>query len=81
MDEKRYYTTVSGDMWDSIAYAFYGDVKYIGLLMDSNPHLLDISVFSDGHSGLYPGVAGRKRRRPSRMESVSHASATVLWFP
>lgn len=46
MDEKRYYTTVSGDMWDSIAYAFYGDVKYIGLLMDSNPHLLDISVFS-----------------------------------
>ena len=48
MDEKRYYTTVSGDMWDSIAYAFYGDVKYIGLLMDSNPHLLDISVFSDG---------------------------------
>ena len=47
MDEKRYYTTVSGDMWDSIAYAFYGDVKYIGLLMDSNPHLLDISVFSD----------------------------------
>lgn len=27
---------------------FYGDVKYIGLLMDSNPQLLDISVFSDG---------------------------------
>lgn len=48
MDEKRYYTTVSSDMWDSIAYAFYGDVKYIGLLMDSNPQLLDISVFSDG---------------------------------
>ena len=40
MDEKRYYTTVSGDMWDSIAY--------IGLLMDNTPHLLDISVFSDG---------------------------------
>lgn len=48
MDEKRYYTTVSGDMWDSIAYNFYGDVKYIGLLMDNNPDLLDISVFSDG---------------------------------
>ena len=27
MDEKRYYTTVSGDMWDSIACAFYGDVN------------------------------------------------------
>lgn len=48
MDEKRYYTTVSGDMWDSIAHNFYGDVKYIGLLMDNNPDLLDISVFSDG---------------------------------
>lgn len=54
MDEKRYYTTVSGDMWDSIAYNFYGDVKYIGLLMDNNPDLLDISVFSDGTSVYIP---------------------------
>lgn len=48
MNDKRYYTTASGDMWDLIAYNFYGDVKYIGLLMDNNPDLLDISVFSDG---------------------------------
>lgn len=54
MDEKRYYTTVSGDMWDSIAYNFYGDVKYIGLLMDNNPDLLDIFVFSDGTSVYIP---------------------------
>ena len=33
MDENRIYTTVQGDMWDSIAYNFYGDVKYIGLLL------------------------------------------------
>ena len=33
MDENRIYTTVQGDMWDSIAYQFYGDVKYIGLLL------------------------------------------------
>ena len=36
MDENRYYTTVQGDMWDSIAYQFYGDTKYIGLLFENN---------------------------------------------
>lgn len=42
------YTTVQGDMWDSIAYQFYGDVKYIGLLMQNNTDLLDVYVFSAG---------------------------------
>lgn len=54
MDEKRYYTTVSGDMWDSIAYNFYRDEKYIGLLMDNNPDLLDIFVFSSGTPVFIP---------------------------
>ena len=40
MDENRIYTTVQGDMWDSIAYHFYGDVKYIGLLLQNNLDLL-----------------------------------------
>ncbi len=48
MDENRIYVTVQGDMWDSIAYKFYGDVKYIGLLLKNNPGLLDIYVFSAG---------------------------------
>ena len=42
MDENRIYTTVQGDMWDSIAYHFYGDVKYIGLLLQNNLDLLDM---------------------------------------
>lgn len=48
MDKERMYTTVQGDMWDSIAYQFYGDVKYIGLLMQNNTDLLDVYVFSAG---------------------------------
>jgi len=48
LDENRMYTTVAGDMWDYIAWQFYGDVKYISLLFSGNPTLLDIYVFSAG---------------------------------
>lgn len=54
MDENRIYTTVQGDMWDSIAYCFYGDVKYISLLFKANPDLLDIFVFSAGTKVTIP---------------------------
>lgn len=56
MDENRIYTTVQGDMWDSIAYHFYGDVKYIGLLLQNNPGLLEIYVFSAGTRVFIPEV-------------------------
>ena len=54
MDENRMYTTVQGDMWDSIAYQFYGDVKYIDVLMKNNPDLLDIFIFSAGTKVFIP---------------------------
>lgn len=54
MDENRIYTTVQGDMWDSIAYNFYGDVKYIGLLLQNNSDLLEIYVFSAGTKVYIP---------------------------
>ena len=54
MDENRIYTTVQGDMWDSIAYNFYGDVKYIGLLLKNNLDLLDVYVFSAGTKVFIP---------------------------
>ena len=54
MDENRIYTTVQGDMWDSIAYQFYGDVKYIGLLLQNNADLLEIYVFSAGTKVYIP---------------------------
>ncbi len=42
------YTTVQGDMWDSISYKIYGSERYMGLLMQANLKLLDIFIFSSG---------------------------------
>ena len=74
MDENRIYTTVQGDMWDSIAYQFYGDVKYIGLLLQNNA---DLRLFGR-HEGLYPEIAGRRRRRRPGMEIVKHEGASIF---
>lgn len=56
MDGGSYYTTVQGDMWDSIAHRFYGDVKYFCLLLQYNPDLLDIFVFSAGTMVYIPEI-------------------------
>ena len=42
------YVTSQGDTWDSIAYELFGSEGYMGILMDANPDLLDILVFSAG---------------------------------
>lgn len=42
------YTTVQGDMWDSIAYNQLGDVSYMDKLMNLNPQYLDIFIFPAG---------------------------------
>ena len=42
------YTTIQGDMWDSIAYRVYGSEKYMDILMKANMELLDIFIFGAG---------------------------------
>ena len=42
------YKTVQGDTWDLISFALYGTEKYVGELMESNPSLLDYSIFPAG---------------------------------
>lgn len=42
------YTTVSGDIWDDIAYRKLGGERYTSLLMESNTQYLDIVVFPAG---------------------------------
>lgn len=42
------YTTVQGDMWDSISHRVYGSEKYMGHLMQANPDLLHIFIFGAG---------------------------------
>ena len=42
------YTTVQGDMWDSIAYKCYGDEAGINALMGANEDYIDTVVFPAG---------------------------------
>ncbi len=42
------YTTKQGDMWDSISFSLYGDVKYTDVLINANPELRNIYIFSAG---------------------------------
>lgn len=42
------YTTVQGDMWDSIAYCQLGSVAYTDLLMRQNLQYHDIYIFPAG---------------------------------
>lgn len=42
------YTTVQGDMWDSIAFAQLGDVAFTDRLMNLNPQHRDVYIFPAG---------------------------------
>ena len=42
------YTTISGDMWDGIAYKVYGDEAYTEELMKLNPKYRHIVIFPAG---------------------------------
>ena len=53
------YTTVQGDMWDSISYKIYGSERYMGLLMQANLKLLDIFIFSPGTVLSVPELSKR----------------------
>ncbi len=54
------YTTIQGDMWDSIAYKLYGDEKYMCQLMQSNLELLDIFIFGAGTTLNVPELESEK---------------------
>lgn len=42
------YTTVQGDMWDSIAHTQLGDVAHTDKLMNLNQQYLDYFIFPAG---------------------------------
>lgn len=50
------YTTIQGDMWDSIAYSQLGDVKYTDLLMNANTEYRKVYIFSAGIKLVIPDV-------------------------
>lgn len=51
------YTTVQGDMWDSIAYNQLGDVSYTDKLMNLNHQYRDIYIFPAGLTLRLPDTA------------------------
>lgn len=52
------YTTKTGDRWDSIAYAAYGNVKYMGEIIRANP---TIPVHTEIPAGVYLNIPIKER--------------------
>lgn len=48
------YTTIQGDMWDSIAKKVYGTERAMDILMKANPEHLTVAVFGVGVEILLP---------------------------
>lgn len=42
------YTTIYGDTWDSMSYDFYGDEKYMRLLIEANRPYIETLMFRAG---------------------------------
>ena len=55
------YTTIQGDMWDSIAFSQLGSVAYTDKLMNLNPQ----------HLGYYTFPAGIVLNLPDPVEEVN----------
>lgn len=56
----RTYTTISGDMWDQIAYKQMGSVLYTDKLMKANAEYAAIVVFRAGVVLTIPEVEDRQ---------------------
>ena len=53
------YTTISGDMWDSISVKVYGTDAHVGNLMANNPdYLEDNFIFPAGIELFCPEIIG-----------------------
>lgn len=63
------YTTVQGDMWDSIAYTQLGDVSYTDKLMNLNPQ----------YRGYFIFPAGITLNLPDAVAASASDSATPPW--
>lgn len=50
------YTTIQGDMWDSIAYTQLGDCAHTDKLIAANTEYLDIFIFPAGIELNIPDV-------------------------
>lgn len=50
------YTTIQGDMWDSIAYKVYGNEHYMAELLKANEAYKDVAIFPQGVAIICPDI-------------------------
>lgn len=53
----KIYSTIQGDMWDSIAHKELGDVKYTDVLMRANTKHIGTYIFSSGIELVIPDIS------------------------
>ena len=58
------YTTIQGDMWDSIAYKLYGSCSFMDALINANGQYSGIFVFSAGVQLEVPAIESRIAATP-----------------
>ena len=51
------YSTIQGDMWDSIAYKVYGNELYMYALIEANQKYRDLSIFPAGIKLKLPKIS------------------------
>jgi phage tail protein X len=56
MINKQQYITVSGDMWDSVAYKIWGNEMYTDKLIKSNLQYKNVFIFPAGITLNIPGI-------------------------
>lgn len=66
------YITAQGDMWDSIAHKFYGDVNRIDVLISANPEHRKVYIFSAGTEIEIPEI--EEKTIPSGLPPWKNAS-------
>lgn len=52
----KIYTTIQGDMWDSIAFAQLGDVAYTDKLINLNQQYINYYIFPSGITLVLPDI-------------------------
>ena len=67
------YTTIQGDMWDSISHQVYGDVKFAFSQLGSEAYTDRLMNLNPQHLGYYTFPAGIVLKLPDPAEDVGDA--------
>ncbi|MDP5277140.1 tail protein X [Chengkuizengella axinellae] len=60
----RQYTTIQGDMWDSISYKMYGTESNMSILIQANTEHMETTIFTAGITLNVPEVETENTNLP-----------------